>query len=87
MVNTAFVNYHDNLMESLKFPILLDRTTHEQTLPISLQSFAFGFDLLKAQLTLKNFIHQFWHKKDIFDLKERHNNNDLDLANKNFIIL
>ena len=36
MVNTAFVNYLDNLTESLKFPILLNRTTHEQTFPISL---------------------------------------------------
>ena len=36
MVNTALVNYLDNLTESLKFPILLNRATHEQTLPISL---------------------------------------------------
>ena len=36
MVNTAFVNYLDNLTESLTFPILLNITTHEQTLPISL---------------------------------------------------
>ena len=50
MVNTAFVNYLDNLAESLKFLILLNRTTHEQTLPICLQKF-------------KDFVHKFWHKK------------------------
>ena len=66
MVNTAFVNYLDNLTESLKFPVLLNRTTHEQTLPISLQSFKFNSDLVKAPMTLKDFVHQFQHKKDIF---------------------
>ena len=37
MVNTAFVNYLDqidNLTELLEFPILTDKTTFEQTLPI-----------------------------------------------------
>ena len=38
MVNTAFVNYLDNLAETLKFPILLKQTTHEQTAVVSLQS-------------------------------------------------
>ena len=78
-VNTAIVNYLDNLNETLQFPILLNWTTLEQTLPISLQSFDFNLDFLKA---LKDFAHQFWHKKEIFDLQER-NNNGLDLANKN----
>ena len=33
---------------------------------------------------LKDFLHQFQHKKKIFDLQERHNsNNGLDLADKN----
>ena len=39
MVNTAFVNYLnslDNLTDYLKFPILMNRTTFEQTLPISM---------------------------------------------------
>ena len=57
MVNLAFVNYHDNLTESLKFPIFLNWTTCKETLPISLQSFDFNSDLLKAALTLKDFFH------------------------------
>ena len=39
MVNTAFVNYLDqfiNLTESLEFPIIRNKTTFEQTLPIFL---------------------------------------------------
>ena len=54
MVNTAFVNYLDNLTESLKFPILLNRITHKQTLPSSLQSFDFDSDLLKTPKMLKD---------------------------------
>ena len=82
-VNTAFVNYLDsldNLTDSLKFPILLNRTTYKQTLPISLKSFDFNSELLKAPKTLKDFVYQFWHKNGIFDLQERH---DLELPNKN----
>ena len=79
--NMAFVNYLDNLTESLKFPILLTWTTHKQTLPISLQFVDLNSDLLKGPKMLKDFIQQFWHKKRNFDLKERYGNG-LDLANK-----
>ena len=75
----------DNLTDSLKFTILLNRTTYKQTLPISLRSLDFDSELLKAPKTLKDFVHKFCHKKEIFDLHERHNyNNDLELPNKNF---
>ena len=84
MVNTTFFNYLDNLADSLKFPILLNGTTYEQTLPISLKSFDFDSDLLKAPVILKDCIPWFQHQKEIFDLKEKHNDNDLELANKNF---
>ena len=86
-VNTAFVNYldsFDNLTNSLKFPILLNRITYKQTVPISLKSFDFDSEFLKVPKTLKDFVHQFWHKKEKFDLYEWHNNNDLDLPSKNF---
>ena len=77
MVNTAFVNYLDsldNLTDSLKFPLLMNRTTFEQTLPISLNLSRFDSELLTAPKTLKDFVHQFCHKKKIFDLQERHTN-------------
>ena len=44
MVNTAFVNYLDqivNLTENLNVPILKNKTTFQQTLPISLNTFKF----------------------------------------------
>ena len=59
MVNIAFVNYLDNLTKSLNFPMLLEWTTHKQTLPISLQSFDFDYDLLKIPKTLEECVHQF----------------------------
>ena len=65
-VNAAFANYLDNLTETLQFPILLKWTNHEQTLPISGQSFDFNLDLLKAPKTLKDFVQQFQHKKEFF---------------------
>ena len=80
--NTAFINYLDNLTNSLKFPLLLNQTKHEQTLPIYLQSFDFNPDVLKSPKMLKEFVHQFQHKKEIFNLQKRHSN-DLDLAKKN----
>ena len=86
-VNKAFVNYLDNLTDPLKFPILLNQTTHKETLSISLQSFYFNSDLLKAPKTFKDSVHQLRHKMEIFDLQIRHNNG-LDLANKkSFLII
>ena len=80
-VNMALVSYLDNLSNSLKFPLLLNQTTHEQTSPISLQSFNFDSDLLKSSKTFKDFVHQFQHKKEICDLQKKHSNG-LDLATK-----
>ena len=86
-VNTAFVNFletFDNLTDFLKFPILMDRTTYEQTLPISLNLSGFDSKLLTVPTTLKDFVHQYHHKKEIFDLHERHTIMELELPNKNF---
>ena len=86
-VNTVFINYLeslDNLTDSLKFPLLMNRTTFEQILPISLNISGFDSELLIASKMLKDFVHQFHHEKDIFDLQERHTNMELDLPNKNF---
>ena len=69
MMNTAFINYLANLTNSLKFSILLNQTTHQHTVPISLHSFDFDPDLLKSPKTLKYFVHQFQYKKEISDLQ------------------
>ena len=86
-VITAFVNYldqRDNLTESFEFPILKGKTTFEQILLISLNISKFDTPLLTAPKTLKDFIHQYKCKKEIFDLEERHDNMDENLPNKNF---
>ena len=86
MVNTPFVNYldqTDNLTETLEFPILKNKTTFKQTLPLSLNISKFDSELLTAPRNLKDFIHQYNCKKEIFDLNERHDTTDLT-TNKNF---
>ena len=49
-------NNFDNLTETLEFPIVHNRTTLEQTLQMSLQSFEFDSDILKAPKTLKDLV-------------------------------
>ena len=85
-VNTAFVNYLDqfpNLAESLEFPIIKKKRTFKQTLPLSLNVSKFDLDLLTASRNLKDLIHQYIHKKEIFDLNESHDTTDL-ATNKYF---
>ena len=79
-VSTAFVKYLDqidNLTESLEFPILKNKTTFKQTLPISLNISKFDSKLLTAPRNLKDFIHQYKSKKEIFYFSERHDTTDL----------
>ena len=86
-VNRAFVNYLDQidtLTESLSVPVLKNKTAFKQILPISLNTSKFDSELLMAPKTLKDFIHQYKCKKEIFDLKERHDNTDKKLPNKTF---
>ena len=72
-VNTAFVNYLDkfpNLTESLKFPIIRNKTTFEQILPTSLNISKFDPTSLTASCNLKEFIHRYTNNKEMFDLKK-----------------
>ena len=88
MVNKAFTNYINqfNLTEDLKPPILANKITSEYTLPIFFNSSKFDDSLLTAPQTLKDHIAQYKHEKEIFDLKERHDIDVLDLETsyKNF---
>ena len=86
IVNAAFVNYLDqftNITETLRYLIIRNKTTLEQTLPITLNVSYFDSDLLTAPRNLKDFIHQYKCKKEIFDLHERHDTTDLTTY-KNF---
>ena len=53
---------------------------------IFLNNSGFNDSLFTAPQTLKEYISQYKHRKEIFDLKERHDINELDLEtpNKNF---
>ena len=55
-------------------------------MPIFLNDTRFDDTLLSAHQTPKEYISQYKEKKEIFDLKERHdiNERDVDSANKNF---
>ena len=87
-VNTAFTNYIDqlNLTEDLKFPILTNKTTSEYTLLIFPNDSRFHDSLITTPQTLKEYFAQYKHEKEIFDLKERHDIDKLDLETpyKNF---
>ena len=66
MVNIAFVNFLDqidNLAETLEITILKKKTTFKQTLLISLNASKFDSELLTTPRTLRDYIHQYKHKK------------------------
>ena len=85
-VNTAFVNYLDqfpNLTESLEFPIIKNKTTFEQVLPISLNFSKFDPTFLTASSNVKEFIYRYINNKEMFYLQERHDSMELN-TNKHF---
>ena len=85
-VNIAFTNYLDefNLTEEVSIPIITNKSTFEITLPVFLNKSLLS--LLTAPLTLKEYIAQYKLDKEIFDLKERHDIEELEnkFTNKNF---
>ena len=63
----------DNLTDSCHVPnVLVDKTNFQQTLPISLNASKFDSTLLTTPQTLKDFVHQYCKRREIFGLKERH---------------
>ena len=87
-VNSAFTNYLNefNLTEELEVPIFTNKSTSEITLLVFLNKSTFDDTLLSAPLTLKQYITQYKCDKEIFDLKERHDIDELEIefASKNF---
>ena len=88
IINLAFTNYLNNfnLMEEINIPTITNKSTSEVTLLVFLNKSKFDESLLSASLTLKEYISQYKHDKEIFDLKERHDIEELEkeFANKNF---
>ena len=74
-INTAFTNYlvmSPNLTDSLQIPLIKNRTTYEQTMPITLNVSKFDRSLLHVSMDLKDFMGCYTKRKEIFDLQERH---------------
>ena len=86
MVNTAFVNYLDQIDNLTETWISnTEKQNHFQTNPTYILESKFDSILLTAPRNLKDFIHQYKCKKEIFDLKERHDSTGINLdTNKNF---
>ena len=87
-VNNAFTNYLNefNLTEEVGLPIFMNKSTLEITLPVFLNKSTFNETLLSAPLNLKKYVAQYKCDKEMFDLKERHDIDELEkeLVNKNF---
>ena len=69
-------------MDSLDAPILQNLKTHEQVLPISLQSLESNSSLPQVPEMLKDFVNRYKHKKEIFDLQKGHIDDDNLDSNK-----
>ena len=85
--NTAFANYLDmfpNLTESLEVPIIKNRTTFKQILPVSLNISKFDNTLLTASTDLKEFVSSYSRNKEIFDSQQRYDANAKINTNKKF---
>ena len=73
-------------MEELEAPIFTNKTTLEFTLPIFLNKPTIDDTLFSAPLTLKEYVNQYKQDSEIFDLKERHDIEEIEKenVNKNF---
>ena len=87
-VNLAFTNYINqfNLTEEFEAPIFTNKAISEFTLPIFLNKTTINDTLFSALLTLKEYVNQYKHDSEIYDLKERYDIEEIEKenVNKNF---
>ena len=69
-VNLAFVNHFEDILENLGKHILLNWTTQERILPISLETFEMRPNLINAPKPLQDLAVQYRNKKNILDKRE-----------------
>ena len=77
-VNLSFTNYINqfNLTEDLEAPIFTNKTSLEVTLPLFLNKTIIDDTLFSTPLILKEYLKQYKHDLEIFDLKEQHDNEE-----------
>ena len=66
VANIAFLNYFDELINTLDIPDFHNIVRQEHVLPISLESNDFDEELLSAPKTLRELVERYKQKKDIF---------------------
>ena len=71
MANTAFLNYFDELINTLDTPFFLNVTRQEHILSISLESDDFDKELLSAPETLRELVEKYKQRKLSFDKKHK----------------
>ena len=67
MANKAFLNYFDELIETLDIPVFHNVTKQEHVLPISLESDGFDKELLSAPKMLRTLVEKYKQKRISFD--------------------
>ena len=75
--NKAFLNYFDELIETLDIPVFHNVTKQEHVLPISLESDGFNEELLSAPKMLRTLVERYKQKRILFD-KQRYTLADKD---------
>ena len=85
VVNKAFLNYFDDLIETLDIPVFHNVTKQEHVLPISLESDGFDEELLLAPKTLRTLVEKYKQKRISFDkqhdiLNDKDDNNSIETS-------
>ena len=83
VANTAFLNYFDELIDTLDIPAFHNITRQEHVLPISLESNDFDEELLSAPKTLRELVERYKQKRISFD--KQHETLDNKEKDDNFI--
>ena len=83
-VNLAFVDYLDQLKETIDILVIRNLSNQEQILPIALTSFEINSSLLQAPKTLKEYVNQCREKRKLLDLQEKSSEEKQDEPNSKF---
>ena len=83
VANTAFLNYFDEVINTLDIPAFHNITRQEHILPISLESNDFEEELLSAPKTLRELVDKYKQRKLSFD--KQHETLDNEKEEDNFI--
>ena len=83
VANIAFLNYFDELINTLDIPTFHNITRQEHVLPISLESNDFDEELLSAPKTLRELVERYKQKRISFD--KQHETLDNEEKDDSFI--